>query len=124
MNRNEFMKRAAIALGGITIAGINSNDNEELEFIKSYMEKYVDFTDIPEDLNLAEKALTAYIHGQLSKTAAVKILMITDDYTESEAISEIENLHYEDGEKFTGIIQEASNEEIDEGIHVPYGFAD
>ena len=124
MNRNEFMKRAAIALGGITIAGINSNDNEELEFIKSYMEKYVDFTDIPEDLNLAEKALTAYIHGQLSKTAAVKILMITDDYTEQEAISEIENLHYEDGEKFTGIIQEASNEEIDEGIHVPYGFGD
>ncbi len=124
MNRNEFMKRAAIALSGITITGINSNDNEELEFIKNYMEKYVDFTDIPEDLNLAEKALTAYIHGQLSKTAAVKILMITDNYTESEAISEIENLHYEDGEKFTGITQGGAIEEIDEGIHVPYGFGD
>ncbi|HHH52212.1 MAG TPA: hypothetical protein ENK91_01010 [Bacteroidetes bacterium] len=125
MNRSDFLKRAAIALGGVSISDLNSINsvNEELEFLKNYMDKYVDFTDIPEDLDLAEKALTAFIHGQLSKSAAVKILMFTDDYTEAEAIEEIDNLKYEDEIEFIDLDGESNTEDEDK-IHIPFGFAD
>ena len=94
MKRTEFLKNVAKALAVLPLtryAGSNSNI-EEINFIKEYLQKYVDFTDIPDDLDLAERALTAYIHGELSKKAAVKILMFNDNITEKEAISEIKEL--------------------------------
>ena len=97
MKRLEFIKKASIAFGAINLARIGnniSNKDEELKFISKYMDKYVDFTDIPDSLDLTERALTAYIRGELSKAAAIKILMFTEGDTEEEALFEIENLNY------------------------------
>jgi len=77
MKRTEFLKNVAKALAVLPLtryAGSNSNI-EEINFIKEYLQKYVDFTNIPDDLDLAERALTAYIHGELSKKAAVSIFI-------------------------------------------------
>lgn len=95
MKRQDFIKKASLALGGIHLTRLsNFDNNKELDFIVMYLDKYVDLTDIPDDLDLCERALTAYIHGELSKAAAVKILMIMEGDTEEEAIYEIENLTY------------------------------
>lgn len=97
MNRLDFIKKASIFIGGIQLLEIkNISDKDEIKFIIDYMDKYIDFTDIPDDLDLTEKALTAYHHGELSKAATVKILMFTEGDTEEEAIFEIENLAFAD----------------------------
>jgi len=125
MKRNDFLKNAVIALSAIPLTMLDGNStvqSEDIKFITSYLDKYVDLSDIPDELDLAEKALTAYIRGELSKTAVVKILIFTDGMTEMEAIQEIkeiDEMREEDKVDYEDLYG------IDDGqITVPYGFAD
>lgn len=97
MKRNEFIKNATIGLAAIVLSGkydFVTNENEDIDFIIQYINTKVDFTYVPKNMDLTEKALTAFIQGDLSKRSAVKILMYTDGYSEEEALYEINNLGY------------------------------
>ena len=143
MKRKDFLKNASIALAGIKLNSFTDmkvDKMEEINFIKHYINKYVDFTDTPDDLDLAERALTAYIHGELSKRAAVKILIFTDNLTEEEALKEIKELDEMrlankkkfddtlDDENFSNSNMKSKKENTDYSdevnTHVPYGFGD